>query len=141
MESRVFEFGNDEIKVLYDDKRCIHVAECVNGLPEVFNPKRRPWVDLDAASASEFLELIERCPTGALQLEYSGVADQAARVSENTVTVVADGPRYLRGDIEILKSDGTVLLRDTRVALCRCGKSGNKPFCDGTHVGVGFQAQ
>jgi len=141
MESRVFEFGTDEIKVLYDSNRCIRVAECVNGLPEVFNPKRRPWVDLDAASASEFLELIERCPTGALQLEYSGVADQAARVSENTVTVVADGPRYLRGDIEILKSDGTVLLRDTRVALCRCGKSGNKPFCDGTHVGVGFQAQ
>jgi CDGSH-type Zn-finger protein/uncharacterized Fe-S cluster protein YjdI len=139
MESRVFEFGSEEIKVLYDTKRCIHVAECVNGLPEVFNPKRRPWVDADAAPASEIAEVIQRCPTGALQMECTGAAEQAATVGENTVTVAADGPLYLRGDIELVAGDGTVLLRDTRVALCRCGASKNKPLCDGQHSKVGFR--
>jgi CDGSH-type Zn-finger protein/uncharacterized Fe-S cluster protein YjdI len=139
MGSRVFEFGSAEIKALYDAKRCIHVAECVNGLPDVFNPKRRPWVDADAAPASEIAEVIRRCPTGALQMEGTGAAEQAATLGENTVAVAADGPLYLRGDIELVASDGTVLLRDTRVALCRCGASKNKPLCDGQHSRVGFR--
>jgi CDGSH-type Zn-finger protein len=54
---------------------------------------------------------------------------------------VPDGPLYLHGNIEIQHSDGTVLLQDTRVALCRCGASKAKPFCDGSHTQAGFQAE
>jgi CDGSH-type Zn-finger protein len=46
----------------------------------------------------------------------------------------------VRGDIEILAPDGSVLRRDTRIALCRCGGSENKPFCDNSHRKNGFQA-
>jgi CDGSH-type Zn-finger protein len=49
------------------------------------------------------------------------------------------GPLYLRGDVEIVDDEGRTLLRDTRVALCRCGASRNKPLCDGNHWGSGFR--
>ena len=51
-----------------------------------------------------------------------------------TVTAYPDGPLLLRGDFEIRQADGTVVRCARRtVALCRCGRSGIKPFCDGTH--------
>ena len=56
------------------------------------------------------------------------------------VTVVPDGPLYLRGDIEITNPDGEMVLEDTRVALCRCGASQNKPLYDDSHVDIDFQA-
>jgi len=52
------------------------------------------------------------------------------------VVVAADGPLYVSGDVTVQTTDGTVLLRDTRVALCRCGLSANKPLCDNSHLGV-----
>jgi CDGSH-type Zn-finger protein len=57
-----------------------------------------------------------------------------------TVTPYPDGPLLLRGDFELCHPDGTPLLTErTTVALCRCGKSAIKPFCDGTHKVVGFR--
>jgi CDGSH-type Zn-finger protein len=56
-----------------------------------------------------------------------------------TVTPYPDGPLLLRGDFELCHPDGTPLPTDrTTVALCRCGKSAIKPFCDGTHKVIGF---
>ena len=50
-----------------------------------------------------------------------------------------DGPLYVRGGIEIKNMEGAVLYNETRAALCRCGASGDKPFCDNTHRGIGFK--
>lgn len=56
-----------------------------------------------------------------------------------TVTACPDGPLLVRGDVEILQADGTPAPRHRRtVALCRCGASGIKPWCDGTHKVIGF---
>jgi CDGSH-type Zn-finger protein len=48
------------------------------------------------------------------------------------------GPLFLRGRIRIKDADGRLIREDTRVALCRCGASENKPFCDGSHRRIGF---
>lgn len=48
------------------------------------------------------------------------------------------GPIWLRGGVPVESSDGTEYEVRNRVTLCRCGKSKNKPFCDGTHISVGF---
>ena len=58
--------------------------------------------------------------------------------AENNISLVADGPLYARGDIEIRNTEGELLYRETRAALCRCGASGNKPFWDNSHHEVGF---
>jgi CDGSH-type Zn-finger protein len=52
-----------------------------------------------------------------------------------------NGPLFVRGRLRIVGDDGEVIREDTRVALCRCGGSSNKPFCDGTHRRNGFTAQ
>jgi CDGSH-type Zn-finger protein len=58
-----------------------------------------------------------------------------------TVTVCADGPLLVRGPFELMTQDGEPVDPGRRtVALCRCGRSAIKPFCDGTHKVVGFQA-
>ena len=59
---------------------------------------------------------------------------------EVSITAYTDGPLIVRGDVEILDSSGNPVERDRRtVALCRCGVSSIKPFCDGTHKAVGFK--
>jgi CDGSH-type Zn-finger protein len=58
-----------------------------------------------------------------------------------TVTAYEDGPLLLRGDFELRTEDGEPIdARPGTVALCRCGKSAIRPFCDGTHKLIGFRA-
>ncbi len=60
-----------DITVTYDLQRCIHSEECARGLPAVFDPTRRPWVDPDAAAPEAVAEVIERCPSGALHYAFN----------------------------------------------------------------------
>lgn len=134
MKTKVLKYEGKEISVHYDVVRCIHAAECVHGLPEVFDPKRKPWITPDAATSEKVLHVVSACPTGALRV--SGAT--SATASENATRIEPNGPLYTAGDIEVKTPDGESLLKDTRIALCRCGASENKPLCDGAHVKVGF---
>lgn len=58
------------------------------------------------------------------------------------ITPCKDGPFIVRGDYEVLDADGNPMtLRRATIALCRCGRSRTRPFCDGTHKLVGFRAE
>lgn len=127
------------VSVRYDAARCIHAAECVHGLPSVFDLQARPWIQPHKASAAEVAAVVARCPSGALHASYDDGRAAEEAPGRNEVRMVADGPHHLRGDIEIRSDDGAVLARDTRMALCRCGASGNKPYCDNSHVAAGFK--
>jgi CDGSH-type Zn-finger protein len=56
----------------------------------------------------------------------------------NVFQVVRDGPILAVGDLVFADEAGTILRRETAAALCRCGSSGSKPFCDESHRRVGF---
>lgn len=56
-----------------------------------------------------------------------------------TVEVLANGPFLVRGRVRVKDAEGHVVAEETRVALCRCGASQNKPFCDNTHRAIGFK--
>jgi CDGSH-type Zn-finger protein len=58
----------------------------------------------------------------------------------NSITVTANGPYECRGSFEICDAAGTVLASETETWLCRCGRSQNKPYCDGSHEKTGFQS-
>ena len=139
MASKVYDYAGEKITVHYDVKRCIHSAECSRGLPKVFNPQRKPWIDPNEASADTIAEVIMRCPTGALHFTRQDDASPEPVPEHNTISVFPNGPLILRGDLEVQGPDGSVMLKDTRIALCRCGASNNKPFCDGSHAKVEFQ--
>lgn len=57
------------VDVGFDPAVCRHAAECVNGLPAVFDTKRRPWISPDGATVDAVVETIRRCPTGALTVD------------------------------------------------------------------------
>ena len=65
----------------------------------------------------------------------------AVRGGELTVTPMPNGPLNVRGPIEICSGTGRTVFRTERAALCRCGGSANKPFCDGTHARNGFTSE
>jgi CDGSH-type Zn-finger protein/uncharacterized Fe-S cluster protein YjdI len=127
------------VSVQFNAARCIHAAECVHGLPGVFDPQVRPWIQPGKATADEVVAVVARCPTGALQARYDDGRAAEALSARNELRMVADGPHHLRGDIEIRDGGGTAVARETRLALCRCGASSNKPYCDNSHVGSGFK--
>jgi len=126
--------------ISFDTTRCIHAGECVRGLRDVFDSKKSPWIQPDNATVEDVVDVIKRCPTGALKFirKDGGEAEQAEAI--NCVTVSKDGPLYARGRIQINRPDGSVLLNDTRVAFCRCGATRHPPYCDGRHEEVGFSA-
>ncbi len=64
----------------------------------------------------------------------------ASRNGAVTITPAKDGPLLIAGNLEIVSGTGRTILRCTKAALCRCGSSANKPFCDGTHKTNGFRA-
>ncbi|WP_224332190.1 CDGSH iron-sulfur domain-containing protein [Haloprofundus halobius] len=140
MKEEIHNYTGEGIEVSYDVRRCIHARECVRGLPAVFDPDRRPWIDPNNADADDIAEVIERCPTGALHYERTDDGPEEAVPDENTVTVTSDGPHYVRGDGVIETPGGGELLADTRMALCRCGASENKPLCDNSHLEIEFEA-
>ena len=134
METKIRTYESEDATVTWDQKRCIHVAACVHGLPEVFDQNSRPWVSPENATPEALLATICQCPTGALHLRQPDGTNPEPTPTEASVTVDPDGALFLRGDVRIQTQDGDELLRDTRVALCRCGLSNNKPLCDGSHT-------
>jgi CDGSH-type Zn-finger protein/uncharacterized Fe-S cluster protein YjdI len=137
MADKIHEYQGETIAVQFQDKRCIHAAECGKRLRQVFDSSKRPWVDPANASADEIAATIEQCPSGALHYVrkdgYAGETPDAA----NTVRMLANGPLYIRGDLELVLDD-EVVLQETRLAMCRCGASHNKPFCDNSHKDIAF---
>lgn len=140
MDEDIHSYSGDKIEVSYDANRCIHARECVQGLPTVFDPDKRPWIDPDNADVDDVADVVKECPTGALQFDRTDGRPEEPVPETNVITVWPDGPLYLRGAIEVVTQDDTTLLEDTRVALCRCGASENKPLCDNSHVDVDFEA-
>ena len=137
IESKRRSYRGAGITVSFDARRCIHAARCVRGLPEVFDPQRRPWIGPDAAAAERVAEVVRTCPTGALQYEPAGGIEAERPAERNTVTVRPNGSLHLRGDLAFVGPEGGER-RETRAALCRCGASGNKPYCDNTHEEASF---
>ncbi len=138
--ARTRRYESEDITVTYDVKRCLHAAECVRALPEVFDPDRRPWVEPGEADADAVARAVERCPTGALHYErHDGGPSEAP--PEPRIRLVPDGPLYVQGRVELRDGDGNVRWNETRAALCRCGASRIKPFCDNSHVDIDFQTE
>jgi uncharacterized Fe-S cluster protein YjdI len=133
-------YEGDGIAVHWEPGLCIHVANCIRHLPGVFDPAARPWVAATAATADEIAKAIESCPTGALRYERTdGTLAEQAEVP-TTIQPRTNGPLFVQGEIEVIDAAGNFTRKATRMALCRCGHSGNKPFCDLSHRAAGFQS-
>lgn len=140
MGEDVKKYTNGEVTVVWKSHLCIHSRKCFTGLPEVFDPRKRPWIEMMGADSARIEEQVKRCPSGALSCYYNG-ANEPEKVIEDgvKVEVVAGGPLLVTGDVYIVHKSGLKESRADITAFCRCGASSNKPFCDGSHERIGFE--
>jgi uncharacterized Fe-S cluster protein YjdI len=120
-------YTGDAVSVTFDPVRCRHAAECLRGLPAVFDTHRRPWILPDGADPDDVVRVVARCPTGALRTDPG--REQPVKPTE--VTALPAGPVLVRGELH-LTGPGGVDERETRAALCSCGSTANAPYCDGS---------
>ena len=135
------EYTNGEVTIKWQPDLCIHSANCVNNLPRVFKPKEKPWIQVEGASTEAIIETIKKCPSGALSYYMNNEKD-ATMEDQSAVTNIKirkGGSTLVTGKFVIEHADGTIEEK-TKCALCRCGASGNMPFCDGSHKEANFEA-
>ncbi len=100
----------------------------------------------DAADSATIMAQIDKCPSGALSYHKNSAPPpdtvqqaSAAQTTVTNITCLPNGPLMINGEIVVTKSDGTEEIKTGPVALCRCGASNNKPYCDGSHNTAGFK--
>ena len=135
----VKKYSNGDFNVIWKPKICIHAAECVKRLPNVYDPQKKPWIKAENASIDELKIQIDACPSGALSYETEGVINKDAVYSVTKINILKDGPLLVNGNISIENHNGEIEIKNTTTALCRCGASTNKPYCDGAHHKIEFK--
>jgi uncharacterized Fe-S cluster protein YjdI len=154
MENKDREYTNDEITVFWKPELCIHATTCYKELIEVFNPRNRPWVNMNGAPTDRIIEIVNKCPTQALSYKYNNELVESKANSpeqkndktdvETTVEPITEvkamknGPLLIKGPVKIIDSEGKDVKSMKITSLCRCGSSYSMPYCDGTHRKIGF---
>lgn len=150
-------YSNKDITVFWKPDACVHASFCYRELIEVFDPGRRPWVNMNGAPTSQIIETVNLCPTEALTWKWNDDEKNKTVGGEHTnhikfkrselmhqdqpvhnenpavVKIMKDGPIVITGNFTINYDGITKEVRKSLVSLCRCGKSNHMPFCDGSH--------
>ena len=114
----------------FDTGRCIHARFCVTGAPKTFlSGVEGQWLFPDEADPDELVAITERCPSGAVRFARTDGGRDEAVPPVNLMRVRENGPLAVHAELVV---DG--LADGYRRTLCRCGRSGSKPYCDGSHA-------
>jgi len=131
--ARARRFEGTGMTMTDDSVLCIHAGFCNNREEGVWDMVRRSDESRVRFTA---MKMIENCPSGKLAYEINDVPIEPDLGT--AIGVVRNGPYWVTGGIRVEMSDGTVLEQRNRVTLCRCGRSQNKPLCDGSHIPARF---
>jgi uncharacterized Fe-S cluster protein YjdI len=134
-------YKREHITVVWKPNQCIHSTICWKGLAEVFNPRKRPWINMEGAELERIIKQVKNCPSGALSY-FEDTEEQKGDKEVDVDTVVEimpNGPLLVYGNITIKDRDGNETQKHKVTAFCRCGGSSCKPYCDGTHAKNGFR--
>lgn len=149
MSQRLQVYETDQVRVTFDPKICLHSGVCLRTLPAVFDISRRKWIDPAQAPPDAVLAAVAKCPSGALRATlvtsvHRVLPEAPQPVAPRTtleatsaegvrVTVRRNGSLLVEGPFRVVDAEGNVLREGDKCALCRCGHSQNKPFCDSSH--------
>ena len=167
MDKNDREYSNKDITIFWKPGKCIHESTCYTRLLEVFNPSKRPWVNMDGAPTEKIIKITNKCPTEALMWKWNDDVKNKLVTSSDTnhikirrpyefhkrrneeentnkenavsVRIMKNGPLIAEGNFKVVTSDGKKLQTGSFTSSCRCGQSNSMPFCDGTHRKIGFQ--
>lgn len=162
------QYTNGEITVFWIPSKCIHATTCFRELIEVFNPGRRPWVNMEGAPTRKIAEVTNKCPTQAIIWKYNKDLTETEKLAQREVVreeenpqtltkpgeendktrpdrvkpvnvrIMKDGPIVVEGKFKVIGKDDQELKPTIMTSFCRCGHSRNMPYCDGTHRKIGF---
>ncbi len=143
MEDNNREYTNGEITVYWKPALCTHATTCFAQLPQVFNLRKRPWVNMQGATSEEIIKIVKRCPSEALLVKWNkdieAEKNKPQTIEATTIIkLMKNGPYLISGNFKILDSDGIEMDFHDRASLCRCGQSAKMPLCDGTHRKIEF---
>lgn len=139
-------YKNEDITVHWKPRECVHAGTCFRELRKVFDPSRRPWIDMTQAETDAIIDIVDRCPTDALTYErnnstennnYEKISPKASNEKVN-LSIMRNGPILAEGHFTIVGTDGKETEIKSITSFCRCGMSKNMPYCDGTHNKKGF---
>jgi CDGSH-type Zn-finger protein len=133
----ILTYEGKEVTVHYNRMLCSHAAECGRRQKAAFDSSRTPWIVPDNAPADGLAEVVMACPSGALRLSQPGDAPQFSQSDAKGITVEKDGPYRVTG-VPLDAAQRAQGANPDKYVLCRCGASKNKPFCDGSHVDIGW---
>lgn len=139
MSQKEYKKGN--LTVVWKKDVCIHAANCVKGLPGVFDANKKPWINVDGADAEAIKKQVDQCPSGALSyiIHEEPVAGTVKTQEFIEVETLPDGPLMVHAKVVVKHGDESVTREMGKTAFCRCGASANKPFCDGSHRKIDFK--
>jgi uncharacterized Fe-S cluster protein YjdI len=156
MEPGEKKYKNEDITVYWKPSSCIHASTCVNELPLVFSPEKRPWVTMENGSTDDIIEVVDKCPVDALTWKWNNETKNneigvehpnhinnrrrsiiREEINESdasaNIKVIENGPLIINGKFFIERENGTKSKFNGTVSICRCGRSKLPPFCDGSH--------
>lgn len=141
--SRAKEYDGAGLALLDVESLCAFARFC--------DPNGQVWNEVADTAVPEvrrtFVNQVGRCPGGRLVAWDKEQGTPVEPGLEPSIGLIEDpaegcaGPIWVRGGIAVVSADGEQYEIRNRVTLCRCGESSNKPFCDGTHASIKFQAK
>jgi uncharacterized Fe-S cluster protein YjdI len=140
MEKR---YTNGEVTVVWQPALCTHSCLCWQELPSVFNPGKRPWIDMQGSSTEKLIEQIKKCPSGALTYYINNnkdkIMDEKKENPHVTADVIHNGPVIVKSSLTVQQAGKEDIKIEKMAAFCRCSKSKKQPFCDGSHAQHPFE--
>lgn len=147
------EYTNGEITVFWKPDACIHATICFMKLRKVFDPTKRPWVNMNGASTQDIIAIVDQCPTDALTWKWNKdltpaeqedlskppAGEEIVPAPVTEIVLIENGPALIKGKFRLSRTSGETIETAEQIAFCRCGASKNKPFCDGSHLTAGFR--
>jgi CDGSH-type Zn-finger protein len=131
------DYEGDGITIHDNRGICAHSGFCTDNLREVWQLRQEPWIDPHGAAAEEITAVVRMCPSGALSYSIGGAEDRDLE-RPPAILVSKNGPYHVTGGIDLVDAPWGEGASREHYTLCRCGRSRNKPFCDGSHWAAEF---
>ena len=132
-------YPGEQASISFNRSICSGAARCVKGLPSVFSSESsEDWIAPDNDSLENVKAAVANCPSGAMSLQIEGQVIAPTETTKPQISIVPNGPLNVQG-IKLIDRQPATNARPEQYALCRCGLSKNKPYCDYSHAEQGWQ--